>query len=148
MIDFSTLQIKAFKKLFAQPPKATGNRIPENFLLEFVLFEALVRLVGHYYRGRTGQRKKSKKHIPLDIEVVTRSFLHFHIQVSPERLALLLDSKLTKRNEKSARDLRNGLAHHWNAEDVKEVTGRYKTLSGVLTGVVDAIKARVHRAAK
>jgi hypothetical protein len=149
MTDFSTQQVKMFNKLFAHPPVGTGFGVPEKFLLQFVLFEALVRLVGHYYRERTTtQKKKSNAHTPLDISVVKRSFLHFHILVSEERLDLLLNSSLTIRNAKSARNLRNGLAHQWKAEDVKEVNGRYKTLNGALTEVIDVIKERVDSAKK
>jgi len=136
-----------FKKLFAHPPKAAGFGMPEKFLLQFVLFEALVRLVGGYYRNRTTQKKKSNAHTPLNISDVRRSFVHFGISVADERLCLLLDSNLTKRGEKSARELRNGLAHQWKAEDVTEVNARCDDLSNALTGVVDAIKARVYSGA-
>lgn len=148
MTDFSTQQVKMFKKLFAHPPLPTGFGIPEKFLLQFVLFEALVRLVGGYYRERITQKKKSNAHTPIDISVVWRSFAYFCISVSRERLDLLLNSSLTRRNAKSARNLRNGLAHQWKAEDVKEVKDRYDGLSNALTGAIDAIKARVDIAAK
>lgn len=148
MIDFSSPQVKMFKKLFAHPPVTSGLGIPEKFLMQFVLFEALVRLVGRYYRERRGQKKKTDTHAPLDIEVVKRSFAHFFIPVSDERFSFLLNSKLTKRHEKSARNLRNGLAHHWKAEDVTEVKNRYAALSNALTEVVDAIKVRVDGTAK
>lgn len=144
MTDFSTQQVKIFKKLFAHPPVATGFGVPEMFLLQFVLFEALVRLVGGYYRNRTTQKKKSNVHTPLNISDVRRSFVHFGISVADERLCLLLDSNLTKRDGKSARELRNGLAHQWKAEDVTEVNARRDDLSNALTSVVDAIKARVY----
>ena len=136
------------KKLFSHPPVATGFGIPEKFLLQFVFFEAVVRLIGHYYRERTGQKKKSTSHESLNIDVVRRSFVHFGISVAYERLDLLLDSSLTTRNAKSARNLRNGLAHQWKAEDVKEVKARYKALSSALTEVIDAVKKRVGSAAK
>ena len=136
------------KKLFSHPPVATGFGIPEKFLLQFVFFEAVVRLIGHYYRERTGQKKKSTSHESLNIDVVRRSFVHFGISVAYERLDLLLDSSLTTRNAKSARNLRNGLAHQWKAEDVKEVKARYKALSSALNEVIDAVKRRVGSAAK
>jgi len=148
MTDFSTQQVKMLKKLFSHPPVATGFGIPEKFLLQFVFFEAVVRLIGHYYRERTGQKKKSTSHESLNIDVVRRSFVHFGISVAYERLDLLLDSSLTTRNAKSARNLRNGLAHQWKAEDVKEVKARYKALSSALTEVIDAVKRRVGSAAK
>lgn len=143
MTDFSTQQVKIVKKLLANPPETKGCGIPEQFLLKFVLFEALVRLVGHYYRERATQKKKSNAHITLDISVVKRSLLHFRIQIADERLNLLLNSKLTKRKTKSARNLRNGLAHQWKSEDVKEVNNRYDELNNVLSEAIDAIRRRV-----
>ncbi len=65
MNDFSTQQIKMFKKLFAHPPVATEFGIPEKFLLQYVLFEALVRLIGKYYRERNPQKKNSNEHTPI-----------------------------------------------------------------------------------
>ena len=143
MTNFSVQQAKSFKKLFAHSPVSTGFGVPEKFLLQYILFEALVRLVWSYYRDRTNQKKKSNAHVSLNIEVVRRSFLYFNIRVSDERLDLLLNSNLTKRNEKSARNLRNGLAHHWKIEDANEVKTRYKALSSALTGAINAIRARI-----
>lgn len=148
MTYFSTPQVKMFKKLLAHPPVTSGLGIPEKFLMRFVLFEALVRLVGRYYRERHDQRKKTETHAPLDIEVVKRSFAHFFIPVSDERFSFLLNSKLTKRHEKSARNLRNGLAHHWKVDDVTEVKNRHAALNSALSEVVDAIKVRVDGSAK
>ena len=148
MTDFRTQQVKAFKKLLAHQPKTSGTDVPERFLLQFVLFEATVRLVGRYYRERNGEQKKSNGHTSLDIGVVKNSFEYFRIHISGERLNLLLNSKLIKRGEKSARNLRNGLAHQWKAEDVKEVTDRYVALSNALIAVIAAINARIDGAMK
>lgn len=143
MTNFNNQQIKVFKKLFAHPPMTTALGNPEKFLLQFVLFEASVRLVGTFYRNRINNQKKVTGHESLNIDVVRRTFLYFDISVSDERLSLLLDSKLTKRNQKSARALRNGLAHRWHSEDVNEVTARYEILSHSLAEVVDQIKLKI-----
>lgn len=143
MTDFNKQQVKTLKKLFARPPITTSLEKPEKFLLQFVLFEASVRLVGTYYRNRINSQKKMSGHESLNIVVVKRSFQHFGISVSDERMSLLLDSKLTKRNEKSARELRNGLAHRWHPEDVSEVAARYDILSQALAEVVSQIKVKI-----
>ncbi len=122
--------------------------MPEKFLLQFIFFEALIRLIGRYYRERTGQKKKIISHESLNIDVVRRSFAHFGISVADERLGLLLDSNRSLRNIKSARNLRNGLAHHWKFEDVKEVTRRYDEIFSALKDVIDVIKVRVDCAKK
>lgn len=44
MTDFSTQQAKMFRKMFADPPMTSGLEMPETFLLQFALFEALARL--------------------------------------------------------------------------------------------------------
>lgn len=131
------------KKLFAHPPNTVGFNLPENFILKFIFLEASVRLVGSYYRDRTTKKKKQNTHEPLNIAVVQRSFKYFNINVSDELLDLVLKSESIKRNSKSARNLRNGLAHHWKAEDVKEVKDRYDFLDNTLTKVINAIRARV-----
>jgi hypothetical protein len=148
MTDFRTHQVKALKKLFAHPPKTSGISVPEKFLLQFILFEASVRLIGRYYRERNGEKKKSTAHVPLNIDAVGNSFVYFGISVSNERLDLLLNSDLDKRNGKSARNLRNGLAHHWKTEDLQEVTNRYAVLSDALTEAIATIKVRVTGAVK
>ncbi|MCU6433971.1 hypothetical protein LPB67_09345 [Undibacterium sp. Jales W-56] len=142
MAEFSSQQAKFLRKLFSIAPSSKGLAEPEAFLLQFVLFEASVRLVGRYYRERSGQKKKSTAHESLNIEVVKRSLAYFSIPVSDERLVQLVSSELRKRNQKSARKLRDGLAHQWNVEDRREVTDRFKDLTNGLAGVVDAIRMR------
>lgn len=142
MSEFSSQQAKFLRKLFSIAPSSNGLSNPEAFLLQFVLFEASLRLVGRYYRERFPQKKKSTAHESLNIEVVKRSLAYFSIPVSSERLVQLLSSELAKRNQKSARNLRNGLAHQWNVEDIREVTDRFTDLSHGLAGVIDAIRTR------
>ena len=148
MANFSTPQVKMLTKLLARAPRAKGYGNPEKFLLQFVLFEALIRHVGIYYRERVNQKKKPTGQEPLNIEVVRRSLAHFCIQISDPLLDNLLDSARTTRNNKSARNLRNGLAHHWKIEDVKEVETRFATLSSDLLLAIDKIKKRVDSARK
>lgn len=143
MAGFSAQQIKILGKLIAHPPVHTSSGIPEKFLLQFIFFEALARLVGHFYRDLSTKKKKTTVHAPLHIDVVERSFEYFGITTVDAHLRLLLDSNSTKRGCKSARELRNGLVHQWKAEDVKEVNTRRDDLSNALTGAIDAIKARV-----
>ena len=148
MANFSAPQVKMLRKLLARAPRAKGYGNSEKFLLQFVLFEALIRLVGNHYRERINQKKKLTGHEPLNIEVVRRSLAHFCIQISDPLLGNLLDSQRTTRNDKSARNLRNGLAHHWKVEDVKEVEIRFATLSGDLSLAIDKIKMRADNARK
>lgn len=143
MTDFTTQQRTILRKLFENPPVTTGLGNAEKFLLQYVFFEALVRLIGDGYREHM-QNKKSNAYEPLKINVVRRSFTHFCIQESDECFDLLLNSKSTKRKHNSARNLRNGLVHRWKAEDVEEVRERYEVLSGALTEMIAAIKTRFY----
>jgi hypothetical protein len=147
MTDFSARQVKTMKQLFSYLPSTRGFGKPEKFLLQFVSFEAAVRLVGHYYLARNNQKRKPTSHEPLNIEVVRRSLKHFGVQISDALLDNLLASK-TKRDHKSARDLRNGLVHHWRIEDVKEVETRFENLFGDLSLGIDKLGKCANRTQK
>lgn len=143
MSEFRPQQVKGLKKLLARRPDSLGGTPPERFLLQYVFLEALVRLIGSYYRNRSkSQGKSSGGDGPLNIDVVRRSLLHFEIPVHDERLALLFESKGTKRWAKSARQLRNGLVHRWDAPDGVEVTKRYGELEAAIDGLVKAATSR------
>jgi hypothetical protein len=55
-------------------------------------------------------------------------------------LSILLDSRLTKRNRKSARNLRNGIVHQWKEGDCREVTARYSELQACFTKFSEALR--------
>jgi len=143
MSEFRPQQVKGLKKLLARQPGSLLGSPPERFLLQYVFLEALVRLIGNYYRNRQkSQSKLSGGDEPLNIDVVRRSLLYFEIPVHDERLALLLDSKRTTRGAKSARQLRNGLVHRWDAPDGVEVTEHYRELEAAIDGLVKAATSR------
>lgn len=143
MSEFRPQQVKGLKKLLARQPGSSGDTPPERFLLQYVFMEALVRLIGNYYRTRhKSQGKSSGGDEPLNIVVVHRSLLYFELPVHDERLALLFESKGTKRWAKSARQLRNGLVHRWDAQDGVEVTKRYGELEAAINGLVKAATSR------
>lgn len=139
MTDFSRPQIKAIKKLAAHPPNTSGCGKAERFLLQFIFLEALMRLLGRYYRERTNQKKKLAGFEPLKIDVVKRTFAHFQISVSDQLLHNVLDSKLNRRGGKSARNLRNALVHNWAFADISEVNSRFDSLMKEISIVVDKI---------
>ncbi len=144
MVEFSSAQAKEIRKLLARPPETTGAGAAEGFLLRYVFLEALVRTVGRYYRNRQTQKKTSTvSDESLNIDVVRRSFEYFGILVHQERLALLLDSKMTKRKSKSARQLRNGLVHRWDVNDSREVSERHEALEMAIAGTIEAVTVRV-----
>lgn len=119
-------------------------------MLRYVFVEALCRQVGKYYRERAGARKKTvnKPHETIQLDVVARSFAHFGIQLRAERLEHLFDSSLEKRGAKSARNLRNGIVHRWDENDVAEASERYSNLCLALDAVVNAIAHRANGGAR
>lgn len=100
-------------------------------------------MVGNYYRQRGGSSASSAES-NLNIDVVSRSLRYFDIAVHPERLGLLLDSKRAKRNAKSARLLRNGSAHRWDAGDAMEVMDRQGELFEAIQGLMAAVSRRAN----
>jgi hypothetical protein len=146
MIEFSRQQRQALKKLLGRPPVYPANSPAESFLLRYVFLEALCRLVGKYYRERAGGRSKPGTRAPeaIQLNVVSRSFSHFGIRVPTERLTSLLDSSLDRRANKSARNLRNGIVHRWDENDVTEAVERHSRFVGIMDAVIDAIARRAN----
>jgi len=145
-VSFSVPQLRALKKFLGRPPAYPKGNLAENFLLRYVFAEAFCRYVGRYYRERRVVRNKAltKSHESIQIDVVGRSFAYFGIRLRPEVLAQFLDSKLDKRGEKSSRNLRNGIVHRWDENDVAEVSERYVRLCSILDAVVEAIACRAN----
>lgn len=143
-IDFSVQQRRAINALLRRPPNYTKSNLAENFLLKYVFCEALCRQVCKYYRERPSvkNKKTTKSHEVIQLDVVSRSFAYFGILIRNERLLQLLDSSLEKRGWKSARNLRNGIVHRWDKMDVAEVSQRYSSLCLTLDTVVNAIELR------
>ena len=146
MVEFNSYQRRALRKFLERSPSYTNENSAENFLLRYVFFEALCRHIGKYYKERVEVRKRKakKSYESMQIDVVARSFAYFGIQIRFERLTYLLDSSLEKRNQKSARNLRNGIVHRWDENDVAEASERYSNLCLALDAVVDAISHRVN----
>lgn len=146
MIDFSWQQTKQIRILLARPPLRLGESTPESFLLRYVFFEALVKTVGRYYRESSGRIKSAQlasKEV-LQTPFVQRWLEYFSITVHPERLKFILDSSLRNRAHKSARALRNGLVHQWDAKDAEEVIKRFNDLDGALLAVIEAVEMRAY----
>jgi hypothetical protein len=145
MSDFSRQQVKQIRQLLARAPVHAGERSVEGFLLQYVLFEALMKTVLRYFRDSNGRSVKKSTAGPesMQLNSVNKSLHHFSVLVHPEVMARLLDSKLIKRGGKSARLLRNGLVHLWDASDAKEVLARIDDLKRDLLTVISAVESKV-----
>lgn len=146
MTQFSVQQRRALKNFIRRSPVYAVGGLAEDFLLKYVFFEAICRRIGEYYGSRPGVRGKgmAKSHASINLIFVWRSFSYFDINFGLDRLRYLLDSSLRKRGEKSARNLRNGLVHRWDENDVAEVSARHSSLCLTLDAVVTAISHRVN----
>lgn len=144
MTEFSTQQAKQLTKLLGRPPNGLSRGTAECFLLRYVFLEALVRLVGRYYRERSAtQKKATTEDSSLNVEVVKRSLKHFGVLVDHRRVDSLLASPKAKRGQKTARLLRNGLVHRWDMSDANEAVERFDELVTAMMALVDAIALRV-----
>jgi hypothetical protein len=144
MSDFDQKQAKHIRQLLSRPPRLGADASPEGFLLQYVFFEAMIKLIGRYYReAQHPQRKQPTGKDALNIIEVGKWLKFFQISVNPERLALILDSKRTKRNAKAARELRNGIVHSWDSGDCIEAVSRYQELQVAMKGVIAAVSERV-----
>jgi len=122
-------------------PACERKNNAEEFLLAYVGFESVSRKIWHYYQCRKRHKKESKAGIPLP--ELKKAFVHFKIEVDEGVLDYLLDSKLDIRNEKSARNLRNKIAHSWSKPDCDEAAKRHddfmKYFDKVITAVQDCL---------
>jgi len=144
MTDFSPHQAKQLLKLLGNPPKGLRKNTAESFLLQYIFLEALLRLVGRYYRQRSNaQKKTANEDGSLNVVVVNRSLKHFGVRLDQQRIDALLLSGKTKSGQKTARVLRNGLVHRWDAKYASEVIQRFDELTTGMKAVVDAIAMRV-----
>ena len=145
MTDFSRQQVKQIRQFLARAPAHVGERSVEGFLLQYVLFEALMKTVLRYFRDSNGRSVKKSTAGPesMQLNSVNKSLHHFSVLVHPEVMARLLDSKLIKRGGKSARALRNGLVHLWGANDAIEVLARIDELKRDLLAVITAVESKV-----
>ena len=83
MTDFRPQQSREVAKLLRRCPKGLRLGTPECFLLRYVFLEALIRLVGRYYRERsTTQKKVVEQEGSLNVEVIKRSLKHFVKSIS------------------------------------------------------------------
>jgi hypothetical protein len=125
MAEFSKQQKRTLRKLQTSLPQTKpGNSKTENFLHHYIAFEAQARKLWFYYQCRK-KHKSKESHAGIPLKELKSAVKHFELDIQPDLLDILLDSKRNKRDEKSARELRNPIIHSWKREDCKEVEKRY-----------------------
>ena len=138
MTIFSKKQHREIRKLLQRLPVCERKSNAEEFLLAYVGFESVSRKIWHYYRCRKHTKKVSTAGIPLP--ELEKAFAHFEIELDEGVLNYLLDSYLDKRNAKSARNLRNGIAHSWRKPDCDEAAKRYDDFKKYFEKVLVAVE--------
>ena len=138
MTVFSNQQSREFRKLMRRLPACERKNNAEEFLLAYVGFESVGRKIWHYYRCRIRTKKVSKG--PILLPELKKAFAHFKIEIDEGVLDCLLDSKLDRRNEKAARNLRNGMVHSWSKPDCDEAAKRLDDFKKCFDEVIDAIQ--------
>lgn len=118
MVAFTKVQDRELRKLLKRLPVSENRKGAEFFLLNYIGFEAVSRKIWQYYRCR--KKSKSESHSGIPLPELKKAFKHFHILVTDSVLTQLLSSTLDKRNSKSARNLRNAIAHSWKQPDCDE----------------------------
>ncbi len=130
----------ALAALLNRHPQVAGAGRVEQFVLQYIYFEAVLRVILNGYRSRPEARTTDGQSGTRIVKTtVSSSFVYFSIAVSSNQVDELLDSKRTKRGAKSARELRNALVHEWKAEDAGEVEDRAAELLELLKSALHAI---------
>lgn len=117
---FSNAQMKELARILNLKLGSTETAFISDFVLAYIRFEALALKICHFYRCRE-KAINDKTRTSLNINEVKRAFSYFGVQISEETINFILDSKLVKRDEKSFRNLRNGIFHRLQKEDINEV---------------------------
>ena len=143
MRQMSTPQRKTLLKLLKEQPPADAKI--HNFLVQYFHLEGLLQTIGRYYRSRNGLGLIVSDHEALNIAVVSRSLKCYGAIVPELILESLLDSRLTRRGHRSARNLRNAIVHRWQREDRLEVMERSRALDDLFKSVIAAIDSVLGR---
>lgn len=138
--NFSKKQIKSLKNLSSSLPNCELTEGAESFLLCYISFEAICRKIWNFYRSAKSNKIINETHASLPLPAIKKVFKAYNFKISDAIFDDLLDSNKKKRNEKSARELRNGLIHQWKDQDRIEVIQREKELIRKLSLVINAVK--------
>ncbi|WP_287830906.1 hypothetical protein [Idiomarina sp.] len=111
---------------------------PEYFLLNYIQFETLTRLLLKYADSNL------KPSSPIRMDSVTKAFNTFNLSISDQKLDILLNSKLNKVGSRSAKNLRNALVHAWSESARHEVESRSSILNKAIFEVINSIKELVN----
>lgn len=137
--EFSIQQKKALKTLYSRLPKVT-QASPEYFLLKYVGFESIARKVWNYSH-KIKKKDASDSFASIPSHSLNKALKVFGVQLNEVVIERLLSSDLTKRNDKSARNLRNAIVHQWREADCNEISERYSNLSNDIDKFMNAVKA-------
>ena len=137
---FSRQQMKSLNKLSSSLPSYELIGGAESFLLCYISFESICRKIWNFHRSAKANKPINETHASLPLPAIKKAFKEYKIKVSDTVFDNLLNSNKNKRNEKSARELRNGLIHQWKDQDRIEVIKREKELIGNLLLVINVVK--------
>ena len=141
MASFTTRQKRELKKLLSRLPSISNYHDAEFFLLSYIGFESVSRKVWHYYRCRA--KMKSESHAGVPIHELKKAFEYFEIKVEHSVVDKMLSSDFTKRNQKSARNLRNAIAHDWKQADCNEASIRVGEFDNCIKLIINSIKIAI-----
>ncbi|MCX0438198.1 hypothetical protein [Aeromonas veronii] len=136
--QLSHQQIRSLRQLIARLPPERKDRDEAAFLFSFISAESLLRSVWAYYR------QTPETPMTLQLPEIKKSLKHFNIQVNEQALETLLGSS-SKRGQKSARNLRNGMAHHWQKEDCAEAVARLSEFQRCVDHLIEQIEPKIRK---
>lgn len=138
-------QRKALRSLFSKQPSVEQLQSLNRFLNVYFQLESVLRKLCHYHREGLSKPRITKEFQSLNIQYVRSAAKSFGIRLPEDSLTEVLDSSKTKRNEKSARELRNAIVHQWSIPDIIEIAEREKILSSCMSAVLSAIEENTNR---
>lgn len=123
-------KIKASTEILEQ---GENRKIKNEFLEKFTYCEVIAKeLMRIYYRGKKNKRVQTEG-LKLNLSVI-KSAVKYTGMYQSEIVLNTIFSTEKRRNQKSCRELRNGISHALNAKDILELVER----KAVLFGAMDA----------
>ena len=94
--SFSKTQKKNLKQLLDTLPRYELASGSEAFLLGYIAFESVSRMVWNYYRSVKTNKKINETHAPLPLPIIKSAFKAYNIKVSDVVLDTILNSEKRK----------------------------------------------------
>lgn len=135
---------KVLKKLLSDRYSIGKNKKLIDFLSLYIDCEATAKKYVYYYKHDKKQ-KKSDAFDSLKYNEVEKAAWYFGLKPTEDLIVKIFESSTGKRNQKTPRQLRNGIFHSKSSEDIEEVESRFDELKEIMQRWIDITNESTNR---